>query len=148
MKRGIIAAALAKGLGAVRTCGAAEIKQPERAKPAPVFETTPIRNLLIEFRLEYRTQLVIHKLLAQEGTQNNYVVKEASGSSVIINSLPTAYPNTPGVYAIQFQFEYRNEKNSNIQLSNEVIVREGRETVVLDDPETRLTLKVTSKEVE
>jgi hypothetical protein len=98
--------------------------------------------------LEYRGQVVLHKLLAQEGTQNNYAVKEASGTSVIINSLPTAYPNTPGVYAVQFQFEYRNEKGANVQLSNEVIVREARETAVLDDPETRLTLKVASKEVE
>ena len=148
MKRAIIAAALVTGLCAVRTCGAAELNKPERAKPAPVFETTPIRNLLIEFRLEYRGQVVLHRLLAQEGTQNNYAVKEASGTSVIITSLPTAYPNTPGVYAVQFQFEYRNEKGANVQLSNEVIVREARETAVLDDPETRITLKVASKEVE
>jgi len=147
MKRSVVAAALVLGLGAVRVCGAAEPAKPERAKPA-VFDTTPIRNLFIEFRLEYRGQVVLHRLLAQEGTQNNYAVKEASGTSVVINSLPSAYPNTPGVYAVQFQFEYRNEKGANVQLQNEVIVREARETAVLDDPDARLTLKVASKEVE
>ncbi|MBI5244348.1 MAG: hypothetical protein HY922_11830 [Elusimicrobia bacterium] len=143
-----LALALLISLSTAKVCPAEEAKPAARAKAAPVFETTPIRNLLIEFHLEYQGQTVTHKLLAQEGTQNNYVLKESSGTSLLVNSLPTAYPNTPGFYSIQFQFEYRGEKGSSVQLQNEIIVREGRETVLLDDPGVRLTLKVAPKEIE
>lgn len=130
-------------------CAAAPAPAPRpEPKQAVQVETTPIKNLLIEFRLEFRGQSILHKVLAQESTQNNTIVKDPSGASLSINSMPASVPNSPGLYSVQFQFQYRAEKGADIQLQNEIVVREGKETLVLDDTDARLTLRVTPKEIE
>ncbi|HAH08186.1 MAG TPA: hypothetical protein DCM05_16950 [Elusimicrobia bacterium] len=142
MTRVLLAAALLAP--ALFTADAAP--KPE-GKPVPV-ETSPIRNLLVEFRLEFRGQTLAHRVLAQENTQNTYAVKDPAGSSVLINSTPAAVPNSPGLYSVQFQFQYRSEKGAEIQLQNEIVVREGKDALVLDDTDARLTLKVAPKDIE
>ncbi|MFA6028570.1 MAG: hypothetical protein WC969_01820 [Elusimicrobiota bacterium] len=137
-------------LAAVLSCAAlsaAAAPPAAPAKPAAPRASTSEVNLWLEFRIQHAGKSYAHRILSREATQSNTVVHDAEGVSMIFNALPVLEPGHPQACVLQFQLEVSRAKNVTVQVKNEVRIRLGKETVVVDDPDLRVSVEIIEQEL-
>ncbi len=105
------------------------------------------RDYWIELRMTHQGVSVVSKHLMSEGTQSNYVVRDAKrGISWSFNALPAAAPEKPGIVELQFNLGFGlslvPDSPESLQMQSQVRLEEGKMSLVFESPESRVELKV------
>ncbi|MFH1723633.1 MAG: hypothetical protein ABII00_03310 [Elusimicrobiota bacterium] len=161
MSRYAIAATLIAGMILSWPAPAAAKKQADTStkqtfkpikKRPPRKPDTETLLLKVEARFRFGELETSAKWDAVDATQSNYVMqRKDQGIALIFNILPVIVEDSD-VIDLQFQVEVseppRAKKHDTLQFQTEVYLRDGKEAVVLEAPDTRISIKISIHKLE